>query len=173
MKTYIGIDPGAKGFITIRHEDGRFEFVPLEDCNFHALALKLNTLQQTKEVFAVMEDVHSIYGSSAKATFSFGEIKGLLRGLLIATGIPYQLVQPKIWQKEIWANEDMVVDYKKVTVKGVEQTRKDVNTKQTSFKAARRLFPNIDLRKTERCRNFDDNKTDSLLMCEYARRKNL
>ena len=120
-----------------------------------------------------MEDVHSIYGSSAKATFSFGEIKGLLRGLLIATGIPYQLVQPKIWQKEIWANEDMVVDYKKVTVKGVEQTRKDVNTKQTSFKAARRLFPNIDLRKTERCRNFDDNKTDSLLMCEYARRKNL
>lgn len=173
MKTYIGIDPGSKGFITIRHEDGQFEFIQLENCNFHALALKLNVLQQTKDTFAVMEDVHSIYGSSAKATFSFGEIKGMLKGLLIAIGIPYQLVQPKTWQKEMWTNQDMVVEYKKVVVKGVEQTRKEVNTKQTSYNAAKRLFPSVDLRKTERCKNFDDNKVDSLLMCEYARRKNL
>lgn len=173
MRTYIAIDPGSKGFITIRHGDGRFEFVPLEGCDIHAVALKFSQLQMSKDVFAIMEEVHAIFGSSAKATFAFGEINGLLKGLLIATGIPYQLVQPKTWQKEIWINQDMVVEHKKVVVKGVEQSRKEVNTKQTSFNAAKRLFPDIDLRKSERCRNWDDNKVDSLLLCEYARRKNL
>ncbi len=173
MKTYIAIDPGSKGFITIRHDNGLFEFIPIEGCNIHNLALKFQQLHISKDVFAVMEEVHAIFGSSAKATFAFGEINGLLKGLLIATGIPYQLVQPKTWQKEIWINQDMVVEYKKVVVKGVEQNRKDVNTKQTSFNAAKRLFPDIDLRKSERCRNLDDNKCDSLLLCEYARRKNL
>jgi hypothetical protein len=173
MKTYLSIDPGSKGFITIRNEDGSFRFIPLEGCDYRMLALELMLLKETKDTFAVMEEVHAIFGSSAKATFSFGEINGLLKGLLIATGIPYQLVQPKTWQKEIWINQDMVIDYKKVTVKGIEQTRKEVNTKQTSFNAAKRLFPEIDLRKNERCKNLDDNKCDSLLICEYARRKNL
>lgn len=173
MRTYLSIDPGSKGFITIRNEDGSFRFIPLEGCDYHMLALELMMLKETKDTFAVMEEVHAIFGSSAKATFSFGETNGMLKGLLIATGIPYQLVQPKTWQKEIWINQDMVIDYKKVTVKGVEQTRKEVNTKQTSFNAAKRLFPDIDLRKNERCRNLDDNKCDSLLICEYARRKNL
>ena len=173
MRTYIGIDPGSKGFITIRYEDGKFKFIPLEGCDFHMLDLELTMLKESKDVFAIMEEVHAVFGSSAKATFAFGEINGMLKGLLIATGIPYQLIQPKQWQKEIWINQDMVVEYKKVTVKGVEQTRKDVNTKQTSYNAARRLFPSIDLRKNERCKNFDDNKVDSLLICEYARRKNL
>lgn len=172
MKTYIGIDPGSIGFITIRYQDGELEFIPIEGCNFYALSLKLMMLQQTYDTFAIMEEVHAIFGSSAKATFAFGEINGLLKGLLIATGIPYQLVQPKQWQKEIWINQDMVVDHKKVIVKGVEQTRKEVNTKQTSLNAARRLFPDIDLRKTERCKKPDDNLVDSLLICEYARRKN-
>ena len=173
MKTYIGIDPGSKGFITIRHEDGTFKYIPIEGCDFHMLALELMMLKETKDTFAIMEEVHAIFGSSAKATFAFGEINGMLKGLLIATGIPYQLIQPKQWQKEIWINQDMVIDYKKVMVKGIEQTRKEVNTKQTSYNAAKRLFPSVDLRKTERCKNFDDNKVDSLLICEYARRKNL
>ncbi len=173
MKTYIAIDPGKEGFITIRHDNGLFEFIPIEGCDIHNLALKFQQLHLSKDVFAVMEEVHAIFGSSAKATFAFGEINGLLKGLLIATGIPYQLVQPKTWQKEIWINQDMVVEHKKVVVKDVERTRKEVNTKQTSFNAVKRLFPDVDLRKNERCRNWDNNKVDSLLICEYARRKNL
>lgn len=174
MKTYIAIDPGKEGFITIRHDNGLFEFIPIDGCNIHNLALKFHQLHLSKDVFAVMEEVHAIFGSSAKATFAFGEINGLLKGLLIATGIPYQLVQPKIWQEEIWINADKVYAYKTITDKdGNKKTRKEVNTKQTSFNAAKRLFPDIDLRKSERCRNWDDNKVDSLLLCEYARRKNL
>jgi hypothetical protein len=67
----------------------------------------------------------------------------------------------------------MVVSYKTVTIKGKQVSKKEVNTKQTSFNAAKRIFPAVDLRKTERCKNLDDNKCDSLLISEYARRKNL
>ena len=111
MKTYIGIDPGSKGFITIRYEDGTFKFIPIEGCNFHMLALELMMVKETKDTFAIMEEVHAIFGSSAKATFAFGEINGMLKGLLIATGIPYQLIQPKQWQKEIWSVSAIDVTY--------------------------------------------------------------
>lgn len=174
MKTYIAIDPGAKGFITLRTPDGRFLFYSIADNDFYELGKILHNIKTWyPDVFCVMEEVHALFNSSAKSTFSFGEINGLLKGLLIANSIPFELVQPKTWQKEIWINQDMVVEHKKVVVKGVEKSRKEVNTKQTSFNAAKRLFPDIDLRKSERCRNLDDNKCDSLLLCEYARRKNL
>lgn len=174
MKAYLAIDPGAKGFITLRTPEGLFRFYSIADNDFYQLGKILHDIKvMHPDVFCVMEEVHALFNSSAKSTFSFGEINGLLKGLLIANGIPFELVAPKKWQKEIWGGQDIVVEYKKVVVKGVEQNRKDTNTKQTSFNAAKRLFPNIDLRKNERCRNLDDNKCDSLLLCEYARRKNL
>lgn len=39
--------------------------------------------------------------------------------------------------------------------------------------ACHRLFPTVDLRRTIKCKNEDDNFADSLLMAEYGRRKNL
>ena len=73
----------------------------------------------------------------------------------------------------MWDNKDMVVTYKLVTIRGKVVTKKEVNTKQTSFNAAKRIFPEVDFRKTERCKNYDDNKVDSVLLSEYGRRKNL
>lgn len=172
-KCYIGIDPGAKGFISVQ-TNGGFCFYSIADNDLHQLSKIIENIRLSNtNLVCVMEQIHAIYGSSAKATFSFGEIYGQLQGLLIANKIPYVLVQPKKWQKEMWTNADMVVNYKKVIVKGKETTRKEVDTKATSINAAKRLFPNIDFRKTERCKKLDDNKVDATLMCEYARRKNL
>lgn len=162
MRTYIGIDPGSKGFITVHSEDG-YKFVSIEENTPLELGRELAQIRDRyPDALAVMEEVHAIYGSSAKGTFSFGEIFGLLQGLLIATRIPYHLVQPKEWQKEIWVNAD------KVYKSGAK-----VDTKATSLNAAQRLFPDIDLRRTPACRKVDDNKVDSLLLAEFARRKNL
>lgn len=162
MRTYLGIDPGSKGFITVHGDDG-YTFISIEENTPRELGRQLAAIRDRyPDVLAVMEEVHAIYGSSAKGTFSFGEIFGLLQGLLIATRIPYHLVQPKEWQKEIWVNADKV--YK---------TGAKVDTKATSLNAAQRLFPDIDLRRTTACRKVDDNKVDSLLLAEFARRKNL
>lgn len=165
-KTIIAIDPGEKGFITVLR-DGQYTFFAISDHSREELASIVNNLYDPfRPVVAAMEEVHAVFGSSAKSTFNFGEIFGFLKGILIANGIPYHLVQPKQWQSEIWINEDKAWRYK---IDG----KKMVDTKNTSISAARRLFPDMDLRRTPKCKGPDDNKVDSLLICEYARRKNL
>lgn len=170
-KAIIGIDPGSKGYITLSYYNeeknkNEYKFFSLIDNSPQKLGVILKDIKYMfNEVIAVMEEVHAIFGSSSKATFSFGQILGLLKGLLIANGIPYNLVQPKEWQSEIWINEDKKYIYNK-------EGKKKINTKGTSLNAAIRLFPNIDLKRTPACKKPDDNKVDSLLICEYARRKN-
>lgn len=174
MKTFIGIDPGQKGFVSVIFPDGHYEFCSIADTDVLYINRYLADVKaRSEQVVAVMEDVHSIFGSSAKSTFAFGEIKGLLRGLLIANEIPYSLVPPKLWQAGVWDHCDMVVSFKTVKRGDKEVKQKVVDTKATTFNAARRLFPSVDFRKTERCKNLDDNKADSMLMAEFARRRNL
>jgi hypothetical protein len=173
QRAYLGIDVGAKGFLTL-NTGTELKFYSISDNDYYKLSDIMSQIKADyPDVVCAMEEIHAIYGSSAKATFSFGEINGLLKGLLVSNKIPYHLVPPKKWQSEIWDNKDMVVTYKTKMYKDKEITKKEINSKQTSFNAAKRIFPNVDLRKTERCKKFDDNKVDSLLISEYARRKNL
>jgi adenylate cyclase class IV len=172
-KLYIGIDVGSKGFISMQ-KNGVWEHYSIEDNDLYQLSeIMLRTRIENDSIACVIEDVHAIFGSSAKATFAFGFNKGYLIGLLAANNIPYVLVQPKEWQREMWGNSDIVVTYKEVTVKGKKVTKKEINTKQTSINCCKRLFPTLDLRKSERAKKIDDNKVDSILMAEFARRKNL
>lgn len=173
-KLYMGIDVGANGFISAQ-SDGHWVHHAIADYDLYELSKLMAGFRSLygDNISCVIENVHAIFGSSAKATFQFGFNKGYLIGLLAANHIPYTLIAPKEWQKEMWTNADMVVEYKKTTVKGKEVSKKVVNTKQTSINCAKRLFPMMDFRKSERAKKIDDNKVDSVLMCEYARRKNL
>lgn len=172
-KLYIGIDVGSKGFISMQ-KNGVWSHFSIEDNDLYQLSEIMRIArEENQKIACVIEDVHSVFGSSAKATFQFGFNKGYLIGLLAANHIPYTLVQPKDWQREMWQNSDMVVTYKEVVIKGKKTTKKEVNTKQTSTNACKRLFPTLDLRKSDRAKKIDDNKVDSILMAEYARRKNL
>ena len=173
-KVYLGVDVGSKGFITL-NIDGEFTFYSIADLDFYQISDILRNIRNNyKDVVCTIEEVHAIHNSSAKATFAFGEINGILKGLLIANKIPYHLVQPKVWQGVIWENKDIVVKYKTIKDKKTnkEKSKKVIDTKASSFNAAKRLFPNIDLRRTDKCKNLDDNKCDSLLICEYGKRKN-
>jgi len=160
-RTLISCDPGSKGFLCAYNPDTDTRaYLSIEDATRAEIA---HFLAQYKDnSVAVMEEIHAIVNSSAKATFSFGEIFGFLKGLFTALDIPYTLVQPKTWQNEIWINSDKV--YKE---------GKRVDNKKTSINAATRLFPTIDFRKNDRCRTIDDNKVDATLIGEYARRKGL
>lgn len=169
----MGIDVGSKGFLSTQ-KDGKWEHYSIEDNDLYQLnKIMQDICDKNENITCVIEDVKPLFGSSAKATFAFGFNKGYLIGLLAANNIPYTLVPPKEWQKTIWTNADMVVSYKQVVINGKTTTRKEVNTKQTSINACKRLFPTLDLRKSNRAKKPDDNKVDSILMSEYARRKNL
>lgn len=172
-KIYIGVDPGSDGYVSVIGEDGVYEFLPIDGTPIQEIGNFIGALAK-KQCVAVLEDVHAVFGSSAAGTFNFGFSKGFLQGLLIAHRIPYVLVAPKDWQNEVWINADKEYTTQKQKLKsGEERSVKKVDTKATSINAARRLFPSVDFRKSEKAKKPHDGKVDALLVAEYARRRNL
>ena len=87
---------------------------------------------------------------------------------LSITCISHTFVQPKKWQS-IWEGVPIQkVPTGKKNKKGEPMYKTD--TKATSLLAVQRLFPNIDLRASERCKIPHDGIVDALLMAEYCRR---
>lgn len=159
----IGIDPGKNGFICYNY-DGHITYSTIPLINKEVDLNKLHTdfylWEGNQDIHCVIEDVHAIFGSSAKATFNFGWIVGVLEMLLVAHEIPYTKVKPKDWQKVMWEG---------VALQKKANGRTD--TKAMSLLAAKRLFPNEDLRATERSIKPHDGKVDALLLAEYCKRK--
>lgn len=163
----IGIDPGKNGAIVILSERG-------EILEKRVMPLIANTDLDTRilqEIFltypssiAFMESVHAIFGSSAKATFSFGYICGSIHAILSCSQIPFVKVPPKTWQKVIFQG---IPEIKKPAQNG---QKSKIDTKAMSALAAKRLFPTADLRKTNQCKRSHDGIIDALLIAEYGRR---
>lgn len=143
---FIGIDPGKKGGVAIMDDD-RITVLPWDDQKF--VDVMAETMNKGKCIAAV-EKVGAMPGQGVTSMFSFGQSYGFILGVLTAFGIGYQLVPPTLWKREF----------------GLLHTGKD-----GSVEVAKRLFPGVNLLPTERCRKESDGMSDSLLICEYARRK--
>lgn len=168
---YIGIDPGKNGYITINYKSQiEFKRIPLIGTEYDIKELSniFQTLHALSDMVTfthcVIEDVHAIFGSSAGSTFEFGYGVGLLEMGLTMVNIPYTKVNPKKWQKQMFEG---IPEQKKPSSTG--KTMK-VDTKLMALQSAKRLFPTIDLRDTERSKKPHDGKVDSLLICEYCKR---
>ena len=165
---YLGIDPGKQGFITgINPEVDKIAYYAISSIGDQVNLQELDQFLSEIAPFVkhcVIEDVHAIFGAAAKATFNFGHIVGVLEGMLTAYKIPFTKVQPKKWQKEMWEGIPL-----QQSPSSTGKTMK-TDTKKMSLLAVKRLFPNEDLRRTERSKKDDDNKVDSLLIAEYCRR---
>lgn len=169
MKVRGGIDPGKSGYITIWEEGKGFSFLPMpligKEVDLHLLVQQFTEIVMgVDDIHFVLEDVHSIYGSSSKSTFAFGGIAKAMEMMLICFSVPFTKVAPKAWQKELWQG---VANQKKPSSTGKTMVN---DTKSMSEIAARRLFPTIDLRDNDRCKKAHDGKVDSLLLCEYCKR---
>jgi len=148
---YIGIDPGAKGGYAVisKSETGQAVFAyPWDDTFF---AMEMANLMQFKEhgIVAAVEKVGARPGQGTVSMFNFGKSAGYIEGVLSALGIPYQLVPPAKWKKEF------------------SLIGKD---KKASIATCHKLFPDLDLKRTGRCRTDSDGKAESALLAEYARR---
>lgn len=158
---HIGIDPGSKGFMCAFSDVGQKLWIQLSETDKFIGFMR----EHADDCTVAIEDVHALMNSSAKSTFGFGWNVGYLYGVFATLGIRHTPVPPKKWQAAIWTGKDKV----HITKAG----KKKLDTKSTSFNAARRLFPTVDFRKTPRSVKWDDNKVDSTLICEYCRRMNL
>lgn len=155
---YLGFDPGKKGFCcTWASQTNSYVRFPI----FDGRRLNQELIDHLKtlvghDTIAVVEQVHSMPHQGVASTFTFGTNYGMLLGALEALGIAYVTCTPGKWQKAM-----------------CEAVDKADNTKLIHYNAARRLLPNMDFRRSERCKTYDDNLVDATLICLYAQRKQL
>lgn len=138
---YIGIDPGKDGAMSIIGDNDIKTYHWLEGYD-QVLSLI------TDKSICYIERVHSQPNNGVKAAFTFGENYGYIQGLLTAYKIPYQTIPPQTWKKEFSITSD----------------------KSSSIECAKRLFPTVDLRRTDKCTKPHDGIAESLLIAEYCRR---
>ena len=112
-----------------------------------AMARLLKPFANHQDVVVVLENVHAMPKQGVSSSFCFGEGKGMWEGILGAFDIPFDLVSPQRWKKEIMADQG-----------------KDKSAAR--FKAMA-LFPSLaDQLKLVK----HDGRAEALLMAEYARR---
>lgn len=145
---YIGIDPGQKGGYSYIM-DGVPKAFPWDD-TFFVYDMRCLASIKGEALVAAVEKVGARPGQGTVSMFNFGKNAGYIEGVLSALGIPYQLVPPVKWKKDF------------------SLIGKD---KQASIMTCRKLFPDMDLKRTERCRTDSDGKAEATLLAEYARRK--
>jgi hypothetical protein len=175
MKTYIGIDPGLRGGIAILDKEIKVYPMPfinneLDIFVFKDILLSTRLGVYTTQIF--LEDVHAIFGASAKSTFNFGYICGQINTICCQTGCMVQLVQPKVWQKEVWINEDIVANPTGKFYKKSKLPITKIDTKKTSYNAVKRIFPNVAIPMTPKSKVPHDGIVDALCIVEYGRRQN-
>lgn len=146
---YIGIDIGTNGALACLDESSLFYMLLKEDW--------IDYIRKQKGSLVMIEDLHSIYGSSAKSNFQFGVNNGLVMGALTALRIDYLKVHPKLWQKEMWRGVPPILKNGKV------------DTKATSLEAARLLYPTETFLATKRSTTPHDGIVDAVLLAHYCK----
>ena len=144
---YIGVDPGKLGGYAYII-DGVAKAFPWDDAFFVQDMYCLSKMRDEKLVAAV-EKVGAVHGNGIVSMFNFGKNAGYIEGVLTALGIPYQLVPPAKWKKDF------------------SLIGKD---KKASIETCHKLFPELDLRRTELCKTDSDGKAEAALISLYAKR---
>ncbi len=151
---YIGIDPGKSGAYAIIDTCGgrdAYTYGLLNDEYIDDFVYEMQILgfkQSSCDIFVCIEKVGAMPKQGVTSTFNFGKAAGFVEGVVRANYIPYQLVPPREWKKEFGLNSD----------------------KAKSVEVCKRLFPTVNLKRTERCRKDHDGIAEALLMAEYGRR---
>lgn len=149
MKTlFIGIDPGKSGGIAyIDTEQGFAGSEPYSDKALIDLCSLAS--REGQAVMCCLEKVGAMPGQGVVSMFNFGQSVGYIKGVLESFRIPYQEITPQKWKREFGLTSD----------------------KAKSAEVCRKLFPDIELLATPRCKKPHDGMAEALLMAEYARRK--
>lgn len=147
---YMGIDPGKNGGIAVIavRSDGNIDCCTI--CPYsESYLIGAASVLDGEPCMVVLEKVGARPGQGVTSMFNFGQNYGYIRGVLEANRIPYELVPPQKWKKEFSITAD----------------------KNKSIEVAKRLFPMVNLKRTEKCTKDHDGMAEALLMAEYARRR--
>lgn len=112
MSLILAIDPGLSGAVALV-EDGALRAVfdmPVMGAagkRFVNGAMLAHLIRKsgTPDI-AIIEDVHAMPGQGVVSMFTFGESKGVARGVVAALGIPERMVRPAVWKKDMGLGTD-------------------------------------------------------------------
>jgi crossover junction endodeoxyribonuclease RuvC len=147
---YVGIDPGADGgiaTITVGEKEIATAW-PYSNEKLVELCFAIADISGEMKVTTCLEKVGAMPGQGVTSMFNFGKNVGFIEGVLSANYIPYQTVPPQKWKKEYSISSD----------------------KNKSIEVCKKLFPSVNLKRTDKCKKDHDGMAEALLMAEYARR---
>lgn len=142
--TYIGIDPGKKGSLALL-ENGAVSIFPFSEDTYIDVLSKVDP----HAAVCCLEHVGAMPGQGVTSMFNFGTNFGFIQGVLRAYKIPFELVRPQKWKKEFSITGD----------------------KNSSIAVCKRLFPEVNLLPTPRCKKESADLAEAILMALYAKRK--
>ena len=146
-----GIDPGVNGAIAVLDSENpdSVALLNLKKTTINNIHNWLHSQLRFRGSEIWVEDIHSMYGMSAKSNFSFGRNLGSILAITeLLKGIPPKTVTPKVWQKYIG-----------VTAKG-KAIKKQV------AKIAQYLYPQAELHGKRG--GLLDGRSDALMIAYYG-----
>jgi hypothetical protein len=155
MPRFLGIDPGAKGSFCILDPYGAitFDAAPTAFKDSFKLFQGLKFMVATIGSFTAVavEEVHSLYGMSAKSNFNFGRNVQAITSLLQHIPIEFELVKPKEWQAAVGIPPP--------------KEREGADIKHLVAARAESLYPDVSLRGPRG--GLLDGKSDALMIAHY------
>jgi crossover junction endodeoxyribonuclease RuvC len=146
----IGIDPGQKGGICLLSEY-KLQLIPMpETCREIFTTIKNLTIYGETHVF--LEKAQAMPKQGIASTAHYMRHFGNIEGLVTALNLPLTLVAPQTWTR----------------IMHVGTTQ--INSKAKSLEAVQRLFPRVNLMRTDRCRKPDEGFVDALLIAAFGSR---
>jgi len=157
-----GIDNGLDGGVVILEPNGSvvakyvMPTVKLvkskRDFDLGMLRAYLKEIEVQLPCHAFLERAQAMPGQGVSSMFTTGKGFGVNLGMLAALQIPFTVVSPQVWQREMF--------------KGLPK-----EGKQTTRLVCQRLWPKEDWRASEKCRVSHDGLCDAALIAEYGRRQ--
>lgn len=156
----ISCDPGATGALCLlrKFDDKPTKIFFFDHKNNTTRQLNnwlINADNEMNINMAIIEDVHSLIGMSAKSNFNFGRNLERMHTLLSLRSFGLDLVTPKVWQKNAGV---------KAIPKGTKRT--PVQLKKEVASLAERLYPGCSIYGPKG--GLLDGRSDSLLIGHYG-----
>lgn len=153
----IACDPGSSGSLCLLkvepNERPLIRFIDHKH-SIRDLANWISIISDEHHIrMAMIEDVHSIHGTSAKSNFQFGKNLGIATALLSTCYFGLDTVSPKVWQK-----------FAKVPPK-----LKGAALKKEIAAIAERLYPGCPIRGPQG--GLLDGRSDALMIAHYCLHK--
>ena len=159
----LGIDPGSSGAYCLLFPESRdVIFKPTSNDPVDTYAWLLRIQMEYNLAVCMIEEVHAIQGSSAKATFNFGGNVREVNLIPQLLQIPVDKVRPKAWQKFIGLVTPTHLSGPANASKRKTHIKKEVAA------IASRLYPTAELKGPKG--GLLDGRSDALMIAHYAAR---